>query len=152
MDTPHAAVATAFPRPGRIAGTDPPDIAALGIIGSRAKALVALARAIDSGALRLDPAAPVEETLAALERLPGVGPWTAHYIAMRALAWPDAFPHPDVGVLKAMGETNGRRALARAEAWRPWRSYAVLHLWKSLEKPGEPSSKPSPASRRRSAR
>jgi AraC family transcriptional regulator of adaptative response / DNA-3-methyladenine glycosylase II len=53
---------------------------------------------------------------------------------MRALAWPDAFPHPDVAVLKAMGETDGRRALARAEAWRPWRAYAVLHLWKSLER------------------
>ncbi len=65
---------------------------------------------------------------------PASGPWTAQYIAMRALAWPDAFPHPDVAVLKAMGETNGRRALARAEAWRPWRSYAVLHLWKSLER------------------
>ena len=63
-----------------------------------------------------------------------MGPWTAQYIAMRALAWPDAFPHPDVAVLKAMGETSGTRALARAEAWRPWRSYAVLHLWKSLER------------------
>jgi AraC family transcriptional regulator of adaptative response / DNA-3-methyladenine glycosylase II len=75
----------------------------------------------------------VEATLAALEGLPGVGPWTAHYVAMRALAWPDAFPHPDVAVLKAMREAKPGRALERAEAWRPWRAYAVLHLWKSLE-------------------
>jgi AraC family transcriptional regulator of adaptative response / DNA-3-methyladenine glycosylase II len=60
---------------------------------------------------------------------------------MRALAWPDAFPHPDVAVLKAMGESNGKHALARAEAWRPWRAYAVLHLWKSLEQPASPKSK-----------
>ncbi len=57
-----------------------------------------------------------------------------HEAKPTALAWPDAFPHPDVAVLKAMGETDGRRALARAEAWRPWRAYAVLHLWKSLER------------------
>jgi AraC family transcriptional regulator of adaptative response / DNA-3-methyladenine glycosylase II len=77
----------------------------------------------------------VNATVAALEALPGVGPWTAQYIAMRALAWPDAFPHPDVAVLKAMKETNGKRALETAESWRPWRGYAVLHLWKSLEAP-----------------
>jgi AraC family transcriptional regulator of adaptative response / DNA-3-methyladenine glycosylase II len=64
-----------------------------------------------------------------------VGPWTAEYIAMRALSWPDAFPLPDTGLAKALGETSRSRALARAQAWRPWRSYAVMHLWKSLEKP-----------------
>ncbi len=139
IDTPHEGVTLLFPPASRIAAADASEIASLGIIASRAKAIVALAREVDSGALRLDPLAPVEETLAALERLPGVGPWTAQYVAMRALAWPDAFPHPDVAVLKAMGERNGRRALERAEAWRPWRSYAVLHLWKSLQRPGEPA-------------
>jgi AraC family transcriptional regulator of adaptative response / DNA-3-methyladenine glycosylase II len=123
-----------FPTAARIASADAAQVAALGIVASRAKAIVALAREVGSGALRLEPSAPVEDTLAALGRLPGVGPWTAQYVAMRALAWPDAFPHPDVAVLKAMREKDGRRALARAEAWRPWRSYAVLHLWKSLEK------------------
>ena len=116
-----------------IARLSPAAIAALGVIASRANAIVALARAIEAGALRLDPSAPVDDTLAALERIPGVGPWTAQYVAMRALAWPDAFPHPDVAVLKALKEPNGKKAHARAEAWRPWRSYAVLHLWKSLE-------------------
>jgi len=132
--TPHAGVERLFPPASRIAAAAPPDIAALGVISSRANAIVALARAVDSGSLRLDPAAPVEETLAALEQIPGIGPWTAQYVAMRALAWPDAFPHPDVGILKAMRETNAKRALGRAESWRPWRAYAVLHLWKSLEK------------------
>jgi len=132
--TPHEGVERLFPAPSRIAAASVSDIAGLGVISSRANAIVALARALDDGSLRLDPSAPVDETLAALERLPGIGPWTAQYIAMRALAWPDAFPHPDVGVLKAMRETNARRALERAEAWRPWRAYAVLHLWKSREK------------------
>jgi AraC family transcriptional regulator of adaptative response / DNA-3-methyladenine glycosylase II len=132
--TPHAGVEILFPTAARIASADAAQVAALGIVASRAKAIVALAREVGSGALRLEPSAPVEDTLAALGRLPGVGPWTAQYVAMRALAWPDAFPHPDVAVLKAMREKDGRRALARAEAWRPWRSYAVLHLWKSLEK------------------
>jgi AraC family transcriptional regulator of adaptative response / DNA-3-methyladenine glycosylase II len=133
FDTPHAGVERLFPPASRIAGAAPSEIAALGVISARAKAIVALARAIEAGTLRLDPSAPVEATLAALEGLPGVGPWTAHYVAMRALAWPDAFPHPDVAVLKAMRETKPGRALERAEAWRPWRAYAVLHLWKSLE-------------------
>lgn len=131
--TPHAELECLFPPAARIASCTPSDIAALGIIASRARAIVDMARAIDTDALRLDASAPVEDTLAALERIPGIGPWTAHYIAMRALAWPDAFPHPDVAVMKAMREPNGRLALARAEAWRPWRSYAVLHLWKTLE-------------------
>ncbi|MBC8021484.1 MAG: adenosine deaminase, partial [Burkholderiales bacterium] len=83
--------------------------------------------------LRLEPTADVATTLAALEALPGVGPWTAQYIAMRALAWPDAFPHPDVAIMKAMKAARPREALAASEAWRPWRAYAVMHLWKSLE-------------------
>jgi AraC family transcriptional regulator of adaptative response / DNA-3-methyladenine glycosylase II len=137
LETPHRALARLFPAAARIAATAPPDIASLGIIAARARAIVAVARAIDSGSLVLQPSASVDDTLAALARIPGVGPWTAQYVAMRALAWPDAFPHPDVAVLKAMREANGRRALARAEAWRPWRSYAVLHLWKSLEQAGD---------------
>jgi AraC family transcriptional regulator of adaptative response / DNA-3-methyladenine glycosylase II len=117
-----------------VAALDPAQIAAQGIIAARARAIVALAAAIGNGALRLDPGAEIDGTVAALERLPGVGPWTAQYIAMRALAWPDAFPHPDVAVLKAMNVGSAPRALAAVERWRPWRAYAVMHLWKSLEK------------------
>jgi AraC family transcriptional regulator of adaptative response / DNA-3-methyladenine glycosylase II len=131
--TPHKGLEQLFPQAAVIASKTIADIATLGIIASRARAIVTLANEVAAGNLKLDPSAPVEPTLAALESIPGIGPWTAHYIAMRALAWPDAFPHPDVAVLKAMRETSGKRALAHAEAWRPWRSYAVLHLWKSLE-------------------
>ncbi|HEX4763907.1 MAG TPA: DNA-3-methyladenine glycosylase 2 [Usitatibacter sp.] len=132
IDTPHATLTRLFPSAATIAALAPGEIARHGIIASRARAIVALAREIHEGRLRLEPSAPVDATLAALERVPGIGPWTAQYIAMRALAWPDAFPHIDVAVVKAMKLTPAR-ALARADAWRPWRAYAVLHLWKSLE-------------------
>ena len=82
-------------------------------------------------------ATPAQAFIVALCALSGIGPWTAHYIAMRALGWPDAFPPRDVAVLKAMqrrfGTADQRGADARAEAWRPWRAYAVLRLWNSLE-------------------
>jgi AraC family transcriptional regulator of adaptative response / DNA-3-methyladenine glycosylase II len=134
VETPHAGLERLFPKAAEIAKLEPPKIAELGIIATRARAIVELARAIESGTLDLEPTANVESTIAALEELPGVGPWTAQYIAMRALAWPDAFPHPDVAVLKAMKQSKPRAALESAETWRPWRAYAVLHLWKSLEK------------------
>ena len=133
IELSHPALTRLFPAPAAVAALDATQIALLGIVGSRARAIVALAREVASGALRLDPLAPVDATLAALQALPGVGPWTAQYIAMRALAWPDAFPHPDVAVLKAMRQRSAPRALQLSEAWRPWRAYAVLHLWKSLE-------------------
>ena len=127
-----AGLAIVFPSAERVAALDAADIAAKGIIAARARAIVALAREVAAGNLSLDPSAPLEATLAKLEAIPGIGRWTAQYIAMRALAWPDAFPHPDVAVIKAIGATPAK-ALAAAERWRPWRAYAVLHLWKSLE-------------------
>ncbi|MBK8321767.1 MAG: DNA-3-methyladenine glycosylase 2 [Betaproteobacteria bacterium] len=133
IETPHDGLERLFPTPRDIAATSTNDIAAQGIIASRARAIHALAHAMVEGRLVLEPDANVDATIEALQAIAGIGPWTAHYIAMRALAWPDAFPHPDVAVLKAMKESNGRRALAQAEAWRPFRAYAVLHLWKSLE-------------------
>jgi AraC family transcriptional regulator of adaptative response / DNA-3-methyladenine glycosylase II len=75
------------------------------------------------------PNADIDATLEKLRALPGIGEWTAQYLAMRALAWPDAFPHTDLGVMRALGEKNPRRVLELAEAWRPWRAYAVIHLW-----------------------
>jgi len=134
IETPHEALDRLFPQPAEIAALEPSRIAELGIFAARARAIVALAREVDRGRLSMEPTAHIESTLAALEKLPGIGPWTAQYIAMRALAWPDAFPHPDVAVLKAMNQPQPKSAVAIAEAWRPWRAYAVLHLWKSLEK------------------
>ena len=70
--------------------------------------------------------------VAQLTRIPGIGAWTASYIAMRALREPDAFPRGDVALQKALGGVSAARADALSEAWRPWRSYATLHLWRSL--------------------
>ena len=63
--------------------------------------------------------------------LPGIGPWTAHYIAMRALHWPDAFPREDIAVRNNLGKISWKQIEAISESWRPWRSYAVLHIWKN---------------------
>jgi AraC family transcriptional regulator of adaptative response / DNA-3-methyladenine glycosylase II len=132
VETPFAALACAFPAPERIAVLRAGDIAKLGMPGSRAQTVLSLARAVARDGLELKPHADIESTLDALRALPGIGEWTAQYIAMRALAWPDAFPHTDLGVMKALGEKRPQKVLAAAEAWRPWRAYAVMHLWKSL--------------------
>jgi AraC family transcriptional regulator of adaptative response / DNA-3-methyladenine glycosylase II len=105
------------------------EIASLGMPGARAKTIIGMARAIADGKLTLMPNADIEATLEKLRALPGIGEWTAQYLAMRALAWPDAFPHTDLGVMRALGEKNPRRVLELGEAWRPWRAYAVIHLW-----------------------
>ena len=133
IDTPVAGLNKLFPTPEALAALDSPKVAATGIISARARAIVALAKEVAAERIHLEPSADVTATLAALEALPGVGPWTAQYIAMRALAWPDAFPHPDVALIKAMKASRPREALAASESWRPWRAYAVMHLWKSLE-------------------
>ncbi len=125
---------------------------------ARGRALVTLASALAGGDISLDPGADREEVGARLLALPGIGPWTAGYIRMRALSDPDVFLPGDVGVVRALGQlapgepaangpgangpgnrragaNGGRRAgsLAAAERWRPWRSYATHHLWAALE-------------------
>ncbi len=132
VDGPHAEVSRLFPLPQTLAAASEDDVAALGLPGARARSLLAVARAVAEGAVRLDRHVEVDETMAALEALPGIGAWTAHYVAMRALRWPDAFPASDLGIRKALGGVTAKEAGARAEAWRPWRSYAAVHLWTSL--------------------
>lgn len=121
-----------FPGPAALADAD---LTAIGLTRNRARAISALAAASVADPNVLRPRATLEETVEALCRLPGIGPWTANYIAMRALGEPDAFLATDVGVLRAMATPEGRptpaRMLTIAEAWRPWRAYAVLHLWMS---------------------
>jgi AraC family transcriptional regulator of adaptative response / DNA-3-methyladenine glycosylase II len=134
IETPFESLTTLFPTAARVAALPPSRVARIGMPDARARTIVALARAAADERLVLTPSADVEATLEALRGLPGVGEWTAQYIAMRALAWPDAFPHTDLGVMKALGETSPRRVLAAGEAWRPWRAYAVMHLWQSLTK------------------
>jgi AraC family transcriptional regulator of adaptative response / DNA-3-methyladenine glycosylase II len=134
LETPFKELEVVFPSPGQVAGAPAARIARLGVPAARARTILALARTLERGELALGPAAALEPTLAKLRAIPGVGEWTAQYIALRALAWPDAFPHTDYGVMKAMKLTDPRRVLAAAERWRPWRAYAVMHLWRSLAK------------------
>ena len=120
-----------FPSPMAIASADP---ASFAVPGARARALIALAQAISADPAIFSRGASLEQAITKLRALPGIGEWTAQYIAMRELREPDAFPAADVGLLRAMADPNGRRpsaeeVLARAERWRPWRAYAALHLW-----------------------
>jgi AraC family transcriptional regulator, regulatory protein of adaptative response / DNA-3-methyladenine glycosylase II len=131
-------IATPFPQlhrlspiAQRMAEIPEDDIGALGVVGARARCLIAVARAVLERRVVLSYAANVEQQIEALERLPGIGPWTAQYIAMRALHWPDAFPGGDLMLVRAA--RMGKKELhARAEAWRPWRAYATHYLWQSL--------------------
>lgn len=118
-----------FPTPQRLAGATVDQIGRLGITGQRARTLIALSQAVARGELLLEPGGNVEDVMALLLKIPGIGEWTAQYIAMRALSWPDAFPHTDLAIRKALGEESLTKILARAEKWRPWRAYAALHLW-----------------------
>jgi AraC family transcriptional regulator, regulatory protein of adaptative response / DNA-3-methyladenine glycosylase II len=120
-----------FPSPECVAGAD---VAALGMPGARALAVKSLAQAISADPSIFARGASLEQAIAKLRSLPGIGEWTAQYIAMRELREPDAFPAADIGLLRAMASADGRRPspaelLSRAEQWRPWRAYAALHLW-----------------------
>jgi AraC family transcriptional regulator of adaptative response / DNA-3-methyladenine glycosylase II len=133
IETPFPSLGKIFPNADLIAKAKPGDIARLGMPEARARTVIGLARAVAGGDLVLMPNADIEPTLERLKAIPGIGEWTAQYIAMRALAWPDAYPHADYGVMKALGTKDPRAALAAGEAWRPWRAYAVIHLWESLK-------------------
>jgi AraC family transcriptional regulator of adaptative response / DNA-3-methyladenine glycosylase II len=130
--TPYSELGYLAPSAAKIAKTSVGDLAKRGIVGARCKSIIALAQAHVSGELSLDggnhhnPNATIER----LAELPGIGPWTAHYIAMRALRWPDAFPKEDIAVLNNLGGVTAKKAEQMSQAWRPWRSYAVLHLWR----------------------
>lgn len=129
VESPFEGVRTAFPAASTLAKAKPEEVSRLGVLPSRARTIVELAKAVAAGELSLAPCAEVESTLNRLRRIEGIGQWTAQYVAMRALAWPDAFPHTDLGVMKALGEKRPKRVLEIGEAWRPWRAYAVMHLW-----------------------
>ena len=103
-----------------------------GMPQARWNSIRGLARAVARGDIAFTRGATLDESIDRLTAMPGIGPWTAHYIAMRALGEPDAFPHSDLGLRKAAGMISDRELLARAEAWRPFRSYATMLLWRSL--------------------
>ncbi|HEX9695689.1 MAG TPA: AlkA N-terminal domain-containing protein [Actinomycetota bacterium] len=121
-----------FPSAATLASAE---VEAAGLRGAQADAIRALARAICDGTLSIDASAGLDDLVSRMTRLPGVGDWTAHYVAMRACGEPDAFPASDLGLRKAAGDAapaTARALTARAQAWRPWRSYAAMHLWRSL--------------------
>lgn len=130
IKTPIAELTHLSPLPERVAKLAVEDIAKLGIIRKRANSIVALAKAVVSGELSLDAGANPETTMQKLIALPGIGEWTAHYIAMRVLRLPDAFVKGDIAVQNNLG-VKAKEAEVFSQAWRPWRSYAVMHIWKN---------------------
>ncbi len=122
-----------FPGPERLADAD---LSSLGLTRARAAALGSLARAVVADPQIFGPRQSLDAAVLKLRALPGIGEWTAQYIAMREMREPDAFPAADLGLMRAMADRTGRRPdparlLARAERWRPWRAYAAQHLWAS---------------------
>jgi AraC family transcriptional regulator, regulatory protein of adaptative response / DNA-3-methyladenine glycosylase II len=133
LEQPVGGVSHLFPTAERIAAVDPERLA---MPASRRRAIIDLAKALASGEVVLDPGGDLAVIRAQLLALPGIGPWTVEYIAMRALRDPDAFLPTDLGVrhaLRRLGLDNSTRsATAVAERWRPYRAYALQHLWATL--------------------
>jgi AraC family transcriptional regulator, regulatory protein of adaptative response / DNA-3-methyladenine glycosylase II len=125
--TTTSALERTFPTPEVLARSTIDEIARLGMPARRAATVIELARAVHEA--RIDLSGAPEEAASRLVDLPGIGEWTAQYIAMRALRWSNAFPAGDLGVLRALGVKTARAARERACTWEPWRAYAVMHLW-----------------------
>lgn len=134
--TPFGELWVTFPGPGTIYHLEAPienHLGPLGIIATRARSILGLAEALVTGSVTFSHSADPEIEMEKLLKLPGLGPWTVQYIGMRALGWPDAFPHTDCGVKKALSGMESRQILKLSQAWRPWRSYATVNLWNSLK-------------------
>lgn len=147
IETPFEKLNLLTPTAEKLAAAEVSDVITLGITTARAETLLNLARGVTNGSLSLEPGADVERTIETLQSIKGIGEWTAHYIAMRALSWPDAFPHADLGIRKALNMTSKNELIAASEKWRPWRSYAVMQLWNSLPAQA-PIAKKKPAARK----
>ncbi len=150
IETPLPALQRLFPEPAVLAQAQGDALGQLGIVKQRQTALVGIARAVAEQRLQLHGGADVNATIDALKELPGIGDWTAQYIAMRALRWPDAFPAGDVALHQALGvreeRSPAKAALEASQAWKPWRSYAVIRAWASMAPPSpKPSARPSKA-------
>ena len=135
LATPIDGLTRLFPTPATLATATGDELGQLGVVRQRQAAIHALAQAVSSGQIRLHAGADVAATMDALKALPGIGAWTADYIALRALRWPDAFPSGDMALQKALApegqRLTARAAESRAERWRPWRAYAVIRAWHS---------------------
>jgi AraC family transcriptional regulator, regulatory protein of adaptative response / DNA-3-methyladenine glycosylase II len=139
IQTPWPQITRCFPTPAALAQASPESLGALGIVKQRQAALIALAQAVASGALNLNSPAQPLQVIEQLKALSGIGDWTAQYIAMRALRWPDAFPAGDIALHNALDLRHESSPIKRARlaeaaslAWRPWRSYAVFRIWAGL--------------------
>jgi 3-methyladenine DNA glycosylase/8-oxoguanine DNA glycosylase len=110
------------------------DFSNIGLTKSRIETIRALARAVVEGRLNLNGNVDAETLLKQICEVPGIGKWTAQYVAMRALGEPDAFPSSDLGLLRALGLNNPRALEQKAENWRPWRAYAAMYLWSVPER------------------
>ena len=136
LHTPHTGITHVFPTPEILAAAD---LATLGMPKARGRTLSGVAQALLDDPKVFEPKASLKEGVARLVALPGIGDWTAQYIAMRQLREPDAFASGDIGLINALaalegGPVSARQLLARAEAWRPLRAYAAQHLWTSLSR------------------
>jgi len=125
-----------FPAPEKIASlsesiTD--SLGPLGIIATRAKTISALSQAFMDDSICFDACVCPEAEMEKLKKIPGIGPWTAKYIAMRAMEWPDAFLETDAGIKKALAPLTEKETAEMAKKWRPWRSYATINIWNSLK-------------------
>lgn len=119
-----------FPTPATLATAD---LTSVGLTASRAATVRAFAQAVEQGAVWLDRGQSLETLVESLTAIPGLGPWTAHYLALR-LSHPDAFPSADAGIRRALatavgGPVSARDAAERAAAWAPWRAFAAAQLW-----------------------
>ena len=136
LQTPHAGITHLFPTPEVLAAAD---LTTLGMPKARGRTLSGVAQALLDDPQLFEPKASLQDGVARLVALPGIGEWTAQYIAMRQLREADAFASGDIGLINALaalegGPVSARQLLARAEAWRPLRAYAAQHLWTSLNR------------------
>ncbi len=131
LETPVPRLTRLSPTPEQLAAAEETDLTALGITRARAATIRALSRAVAAREIDLEPGPDPEAVVAKLHAVQGIGDWTAQYIAMRALRWPNAFPAGDLGLLKAWGGTSVQHLRHTSEAWRPWRAYAAIYLWES---------------------
>jgi AraC family transcriptional regulator, regulatory protein of adaptative response / DNA-3-methyladenine glycosylase II len=120
-----------FPSADDIAAASVSDVREIGMPEARAKTLIAISKKIADGKLKLSAGENPEAAIESMTEIAGIGNFTSHVVAMRALRYVDAFPSSDLGVRKALNSKNARELDGRAEAWRPWRAYAVIHLWRN---------------------
>ena len=130
--TPHSGLECSFPSAVCLAAAPERRLASIGLTRARTATVGSFARAVVAGDVCVNGKGNASRAMADLERVPGIGPWTAAYVAMRALGAPDAFPDGDLALRRALGHVSSGEARALAERWRPWRAYAAMHLWTSL--------------------